>query len=66
MLLHRIERYLRSTRMPPTRFGRNVLRDPNFVFNLRDGREPRDTTTQRVQAYLDAQEPQVQPTERLR
>lgn len=66
MLLHRIERYLRSTRMPPTRFGRNVLRDPNFVFNLRDGREPRDATTQRVQAYLDAQEPQVQPTDLAR
>ena len=66
MLLHRIERYLRSTRMPPTRFGRNVVRDPNFVFNLRDGREPRDATTKRVQAYLDAEEPKAQPTELIR
>lgn len=56
MLLTRIERYLRFTRTPPTRFGRDVLHDPNFVLNLRDGREPRASTTRRVQAYLDQHE----------
>lgn len=63
MLLERIERYLRTTRMPPTRFGRNVLGDPNFVFNLRDGRRMRSTTIERVEAYLEAHEVRVRQTE---
>lgn len=56
MLLERIERYLRAKRMPPTRFGRNALGDPNFVFNVRDGRRMRAATARRVEAYLDAHE----------
>ena len=57
MLLQRIESYMRVTRTPPTRFGRDALGDPNFVFNLRDGREPRSSTVQRVEAYLMAHAP---------
>ena len=53
-LLRRIERYLRETDTPPTRFGRLAVRDPRFVFDLRSGREPRPETEQRVQAWLDA------------
>lgn len=53
MLLDRIERYLKAGRVPPTRFGRAAVGDPNFVFNLRDGRDPRDRTVERVVAYLD-------------
>jgi hypothetical protein len=66
MLLRRIDAYLRSTRTAPTRFGRDVLGDPNFVFNLRDGREPRAATVLRVQRYLEAREPAAQQPERLR
>jgi hypothetical protein len=55
-LLRRIERYLRAADMPPTRFGREAVRDPRFVFDLRRGREPRAETVQRVRAWLDAQE----------
>lgn len=58
MLLERIEKYLKAHRMPPTRFGRDAVGDPKFVFQLRDGREPRASTTARVQAYFDAQENQ--------
>lgn len=58
MLLERIEKYLKAQRMPPTRFGRDAVGDPKFVFQLRDGREPRASTAARVQAYLDAQENQ--------
>ncbi len=54
MLLTRIERFLKATRTPPTRFGRDAVGDPCFVFDLRDGREPRSATAQRVNAYLDA------------
>lgn len=56
MLLTRIERYLKAQRLPPTRFGRDAVGDPSFVFNLRDGREPRLRTVERVVAYLDAHE----------
>ncbi|HEY0625405.1 MAG TPA: hypothetical protein VGD10_01600 [Allosphingosinicella sp.] len=52
-LLRRIERHLRQSGMPPTKFGREAVRDPRFVFDLRNGREPRSSTSVRVAAYLD-------------
>lgn len=55
-LLRRIERYLRRSRMPPTRFGREVLRDPRLVHDMRRGREPRLRNAARIVAYLDAAE----------
>lgn len=54
LLLYRIERYLRASRMPPTSFGREAVGDPRFVFDLRLGREPRVSTCARVDAWLDA------------
>jgi len=51
-LLSRVERYLRKTDTPPTRFGREALGDPRFVFDLRNGREPRSRTVERVCAFL--------------
>lgn len=54
-LLRRIERFLRASGMPPTTLGREALRDPRFVFDLRRGREPRTETVARVAAWLDAQ-----------
>ncbi len=56
MLLERIEKHLKSRRMPPTRFGRAAVGDPRFVFDLREGREPRTSTVRRVLAYLEDQE----------
>lgn len=53
MILRRIERYLKSHRVPPARFGRLAVGDPRFVFDLRIGREPRPATERRVSAYLD-------------
>ncbi len=55
-LLARIHRYLRRTGVPPTRFGRDVVNDPRFVLDLRNGREPGATMIARVTAWLDAQE----------
>ena len=52
MLLRQIERYIRQSGMPPTRFGREVVGDPRFVHDLRMGREPRPKTTARVVAWL--------------
>ena len=55
-LLVRIERHLKRSAMPPTRFGREAVCDPRFVFDLRKGREPRPTTAARVAAYLESRE----------
>ncbi len=52
-LLRRIERYLRSSGATPTRFGREAVRDPRLVHDLRRGREPGSALVARVSAYLD-------------
>jgi hypothetical protein len=56
LLRRRIERYLRRTCTPPTRFGLDAVNDPRFVFDLRNGRKVRKTTAFRVHAWLDRRE----------
>ena len=53
-LLREVEKFLRSSNMPPAKFGREAVRDPRFVFDLRNGREPRPRTVARVRAFLEA------------
>ena len=53
-LLREVEQFLRISEIPATRFGREVMHDPRFVFDLRRGREPRIRTVTRVRAYLEA------------
>jgi hypothetical protein len=55
-LLRRIEIHLRKTGIPPTRFGREAVHDPRFVYDLRNGRQPRAATAARVFAYVEQQE----------
>jgi hypothetical protein len=52
MLLPQVERYIRQSGMPPSRFGREAVNDPRFVHDLRLGREPRPKTAARVVAWL--------------
>ena len=52
-LLREVEKYLRQSEVAPTRFGRDVVGDPRFVFDLRKGRDPRPRTIARVRAYLE-------------
>jgi hypothetical protein len=56
-LLSIIERHLRRSGTPPTRFGRECLKDPQFVFDLRRGREPGPEVSARVAAYIAARDP---------
>ena len=56
ILRRRIELYLRRTRTPPTRFGRESIGDPRLVTDLRNGRELREITEARLSAWLDARE----------
>jgi hypothetical protein len=51
-VLRKIERYLKETAMPPTRFGRLAVRDPRLVGDLRNGREPGARVVARIEAFL--------------
>ena len=53
-LLRDVEKFLSASQVTAARFGRDVMRDPRFVFDLRKGREPRRATVRKVRAYLEA------------
>lgn len=55
-LLRRIEKYLTSTGIPKTRFGREtaVVGDPRLVDDLWRGRQLRQSTLDRITAHLDS------------
>jgi hypothetical protein len=53
MLIRRIEKFLRQTGMPWTKFGRLAAHDPRFVGDLRNGRSPRPETEQRVEHFMN-------------
>lgn len=51
-LLAEIDQFLDRTGIPPSSFGWQAVRDPNFVRNLRTGREPRFGTMQKVKDFI--------------
>ena len=53
MLIRKVEKFLRQTGMPATRFGRLATRDPRFVLDLRNGREPRSAMERRVEHFMN-------------
>lgn len=58
MLIRKIEKFLRQTGMPATKFGRLAAHDPRFVLDLRNGRMPRNRTEERVEHFMNKyQEP---------
>ena len=59
MILERIDHYLRATRSTPSRLGRDAVGDPNFVSNLRDGRQPRPSTLERVISFIEREEARI-------
>ncbi len=48
-----VERFLRETDMPPSTFGREAVNDPRFVRDLRNGRECRARTYERVLDFIN-------------
>jgi len=52
MLLRQIEKFLRETDMPWTKFGRLAAHDPRFVEDLRNGRTPRPATARRIEEFM--------------
>jgi 2,4-dienoyl-CoA reductase-like NADH-dependent reductase (Old Yellow Enzyme family) len=54
--LRSIERFLKKTGMAPTAFGRQALRDPRLVFDIRNGREPTNRTKRRIEHFMSLYE----------
>lgn len=52
-MLTTIERFLREFHMPPTRFGRDCVRDPRLVFDMRQGREPGERMKRRIEHFMN-------------
>ncbi len=55
-----VETFLSTHGWTPTRFGRDLAGDPQFVFDLREGREPRTDTRQRIIVGMTQYEQQVE------
>lgn len=53
MLIRTIEKFLRDNDIPPTRFGRETVRDPRLVSDLRRGREPGERMKRRVEHFMN-------------
>lgn len=56
MLIRKVEKFLRRTGMPATKFGRLATHDPRFVFDLRNGRTPRPRTENSVEHFMNKYE----------
>ena len=54
MLLRQVEKFLRETGMPWTKFGRLAAHDPRLVEDLRNGRTPRPGTEARIVQFMTA------------
>ncbi len=52
-ILRTIETFLRRTNMPATTFGRDAVRDPRLVHDLRKGREPGNRMKRRVEHFMN-------------
>lgn len=49
-----VERHIVETGTTASGFGKKFARDPNFVFNLRQGREPRRAVRERILTAMQA------------
>lgn len=56
-LLVEIENFLDASGMSPTAFGSEALNDPPFVSQLRQGRDVKVSTVDRVRAFIQANRP---------
>lgn len=51
-LLMKIDRFLKASGMPETKFGRLSVKDPRLVHDLKRGRQPGPRMTARVEAFI--------------
>lgn len=53
-LITRIDAFLNATGQSASAFGRATVGDPNFVRDLRSGREPKRRLVEKVETYMRA------------
>ncbi len=51
-MLRTVEKFLRQSGMAPTRFGREAVRDPRIVLDMRKGREPSERMCRRLSHFI--------------
>ncbi len=60
-LLFQIENCLRLTQLPPSRFGREAVKDPRIVHDLRRGRQPGQRMQERLKSHIAKIMAEAQP-----
>lgn len=53
-LRRKIEQFLKATGTSPTRFGRESVRDPRLVWDIRRGREVGSRLAKRIVAFIES------------
>jgi hypothetical protein len=53
-MLVEVQRYLKRTGMPATKFGRLAINDPRLVGDLRNGRDLRPETEAKIARFITA------------
>lgn len=53
MFVRAVEKFLKENGIPATRFGRESVRDPRLVFDLRQGREPGERIRRRIEHFMN-------------
>ncbi len=48
-----VERFLFRHEMLATRFGIDAMKDPTFIFRLREGREPKIDTCEKIRVWME-------------
>ena len=51
--LRMIEKFLKETGIAPSRFGRDAVRDPRLVHDMRRGREPGKRMQRRIEHFVN-------------
>ncbi len=54
-----VEKFLRRSDMPPTKFGRLAINDPRLVQDLRNGRQPGVRVARRITAFIAEQDSRI-------
>jgi hypothetical protein len=58
--LYLIERFLRRTQLPPTKFGRLVAKDPRLVLDMRNGREVGTRMRCKIEFFINSYDGEIQ------
>lgn len=51
-ILVEVERWLKQNRVPPAKFGKLAVGDPNLVGDLRGGRDPSSKMVARIRTFM--------------